>query len=101
MRLSCDALQRAAERKEDFEAVPNLDGGVFSRVSFLPTGAYEWPRGAGWRQLTGESPLDPGPTFDELKTIVADPEWRDDPDEKATTVAMECVRELKEDSENS
>jgi hypothetical protein len=65
------------------------------------TGAYEWRRGAGWRQLTGESPLDPGPTFDELKTIVADPEWRDDPDEKATTVAMECVRELKEDSENS
>jgi hypothetical protein len=51
--------------------------------------------------MTGESPLDPGPTFDELKTIVADPEWRDDPDEKATTVAMECVRELKEDSENS
>jgi hypothetical protein len=46
--------------------------------------------------MTGESPLDPGPTFD-----VADPEWRDDPDEKATTVAMECVRELKEDSENS
>jgi hypothetical protein len=42
--------------------------------------------------MTGESPLDPGPTFDELKTIVADPEWRDDPDEKATTVAMECVQ---------
>jgi hypothetical protein len=56
---------------------------------------------SGWRQLTGENPLGLGPTFNELKTIVADPEWRDDPDGKATRVAMECVRELKEDSENS
>jgi hypothetical protein len=87
---------------EDFEGVPDLDAGAFSRVFVLAyTGVYEWRRGAGWRQLKGESPLDPGPPFDELKTILRDPEWRDDPDGKAKTVAMECVRELKEDSEKS
>jgi len=40
----------------DFAQVPSLESYVFSRVFVLAwTGAYEWQRGAGWRQLTGES----------------------------------------------
>jgi hypothetical protein len=87
---------------DDFEAVPNLDAGAFSRVFILAyTGVYEWQIGAGWRRLMGESPVDHGSSFDEMKTILTDPEWLDDPDGKATAVAMECLRELREGSEKS
>jgi hypothetical protein len=30
-----------------------------------------------------------------LKVVLSDPEWLDDPDSKATQVAMECLREMR------
>jgi hypothetical protein len=87
---------------EDFDAVPNLDGWAFSRVFVLAyTGAYEWQKGKGWRQMTGESPVDHGLTSNETKTVLADPELWDDPDKWAHDVAMECVRELREGGDKS
>ena len=58
------------------------------------TGAYEWRRGAGWRRLTGESAAAEGPSFDEMKSVLSDPEWLTDPDSKSMQVAMECLRDL-------
>jgi hypothetical protein len=66
---------------EDFASVPSLEPYVFSRVFVLAfTGAYEWQRGVGWRRLTGESAEGRGPSFDELKGVLNDREWLDDPD---------------------
>jgi hypothetical protein len=81
---------------EDFEAVPSLEPFVFSRVFVLAfTGAYEWRRGAGWRKLTGEDRENRGPSLTELQGVLSDPEWLDDPDGKAMTVAMECLRDTR------
>jgi hypothetical protein len=85
---------------EDFEAVPSLEGFVFSRVFVLAyTGAYEWQKGNGWRRLTGESPIDHGLFSEGTEMVLADPEWWNDPDRKAHDVAMECVRQLREGAE--
>jgi hypothetical protein len=81
---------------EDFAAVPSLDPFVFSRVFVLAfTGAYEWSRVAGWRKLTGENREPQGPSFDELKAVLRDPEWFSDPDGKAMKVAAETLREIR------
>jgi hypothetical protein len=81
---------------EDFSSVPTLDPFVFSRVFVLAvTGAYEWRKGAGWRKLTGENAEGHGPSFDELKGVLNDPEWLSDPNGKAIKVAMECLREMR------
>jgi hypothetical protein len=82
---------------EDFAAVPSLEWSAFSRVFVLAyTGAYEWRKAAGWRKLTGTSLTGQGASFDELKNVLSDPEWLDDPDGKAVQVAMECLREIRE-----
>jgi hypothetical protein len=87
---------------EDFDAVPSLEPYVFSRVFVLAyTGAYEWRRGTGWRRLTGESLAGQETTFDELKSVLSDPQWLDDPEAKAAKVAMECLREIREDAGES
>jgi hypothetical protein len=86
----------------DFAGVPSLDPFIFERVFFLAyMGAYEWQRGSGWRRFTGESRAAHGPSFDELKAILADPEWVADPDGKATKVAMDTLREIREGSGDS
>jgi hypothetical protein len=73
---------------EDFEAVPSLNPYAFDRVFvFAYTGAYEWRRNAGWRRLDGEPVVRNGPSFDELKAVLTDPEWLADPDGKAMRVA--------------
>jgi hypothetical protein len=84
---------------EDFNAVPDLEPYVFDRVFVLAyTGAYEWRRGAGWRKLTGESVADGGPSFDELKSVLSDPEWLADPDGKATNVSLETLRDMRKET---
>jgi hypothetical protein len=45
--------------------------------------------GGAWLCNTG---ADQGPSFDELKSTLANPEWLNDPDGKATIVAMDCLR---------
>jgi hypothetical protein len=81
---------------EDFSSVPSLDPFAFSRVFVLAfTGAYEWQRGAGWRKLMGEDSDSRGPSFDELKAVLDDPESLDDPIGKGTRVAAECLRKLR------
>jgi hypothetical protein len=81
---------------EDFDVVPSLEPYAFSRVFVLAyTGAYEWRRGAGWRRLTGESLAGQGPSFHELKSVLSDPEWLNDPDGKAARVAMNCLRDMR------
>jgi hypothetical protein len=60
------------------------------------TGTYEWSRGSGWRQLTGDNRRDQ-PTLDALKRTLSDPEWVSDPEGKARRIAMECVREIRGD----
>jgi len=82
---------------EDFDSVPSLEYYAFSRVFvFTFTGAYEWRKGGSWRKLTGDSPAAQGPSFDDLKNVLSDPEWLDDPDGKAMRVATECLREKNE-----
>jgi hypothetical protein len=81
---------------EDFGSVPSLDGYVFSRVFVLAwTGAYEWRRGTGWRKLTGENTESRGLSFDELKAVLGDREWLDDPDGKAMKVAAETLQDMR------
>jgi hypothetical protein len=81
---------------DDFDSVPSLDRFIFSRVFVLAfTGAYEWQRGDGWRKLTGENRERKGPSFDELKAVLKDREWLDDPNGKAMKVATECLRESR------
>jgi hypothetical protein len=93
----------AGDRREPLhQAAFSNSSMIGKRCRQPPHTAPEGGSTGGQVVLTGENPLDPGgPTFDELKTIVADPERRDDPDGKATTVARECARKLQEDSENS
>jgi hypothetical protein len=80
----------------DFASVPSLEPYVFERVFVLAwTGAYEWRRGAGWRQLTGESVKRPRSSFDELKDVLSDREWLNDPDAKAAQVAADTLSELR------
>lgn len=83
---------------EDFSSVPSLDSFAFSRVFVLTvTGTYEWQRDVGWRKLTGVSVGGHGPSCDELKGVLSDPEWLDDPNGKAMKVALECLREMRRD----
>lgn len=63
---------------------------------FTFTGAYEWRKGEGWRKLTGDSPAAQGAAFDDLKDVISDSEWVEDPDSKAMRVAMECLRKKNE-----
>ena len=87
---------------EDFDSVPNLESYVFSRVFVLAfTGAYEWRRSVGWRKLTGDDIQGHGPSFDELKGVLNDPEWLSDPDGKAERVAAECLREMRRNGDES
>ena len=82
---------------EDFASFPSLESYAFSRVFVLTfTGAYAWRRGEGWSRLTGESPTAQVPSFADLKNVLTDPEWLDDPDGKAMRVAAECLREKNE-----
>lgn len=86
----------------DFTSVPSLDGSAFSRVIVLAsTGAYEWRRTSGWRQLTGESAENHGSTFDDLKAVLNDPEWLDDPSGKAMKVAEQTLREIRQERDAS
>jgi len=39
--------------------------------------------------------------LDELKSVLADPEWLDDPNGKATKVAMDMLPEMKKGGNNS
>ena len=81
---------------EDFGSVPSLKPYVFSRVFVLAwTGAFEWQRGAGWRQLTGQSAEMRGRSVDELKGILNDRGWLDDPDGKAMEMAEQTLREMR------
>jgi hypothetical protein len=87
---------------EDFDAVPSLESCAFERVFVLAyTGAYEWRRGVGWRRLTGESIVGQGPSFDDLKSVLSDPERLADPDGKAMQVARECLHDLRKDTAES
>jgi hypothetical protein len=88
---------------DDFEAVPSLESYVFERVFVLDyTGAYEWQRGASWRRLTGESVADHGgPSFDDLKSVLSDPEWLADSDGKAIQAARKCLHDLHKDAAES
>jgi hypothetical protein len=87
---------------EDFGAVPPLESYAFERVFVLAyTGSYEWCRSAGWRKLTGESVAGHGPSFDELKSVLSDPEWLTDPDGKAMQAARECLHDLRKDAAES
>jgi hypothetical protein len=87
---------------EDFASVPSLDAYAYSKVFVLAyTGAYEWRRGAGWRKLTGERTQGHGSSFDELKGVLNDPEWLEDPNGKAMKVAMEVLREMRGNGEAS
>jgi hypothetical protein len=80
---------------EDFASVPSLNPYVFERVFVLAwTGAYEWRRGASWRRLTGDSAEPPRSSFDELKGVLKDREWLDDPDAKARKVAEQTLRDM-------
>jgi hypothetical protein len=80
----------------DFASVPSLAGSAFSRVILLGnTGAYEWQRASGWRRLTGQGSAKAGSNFDELKSVLNDPEWLADPDGKASKVAEETLREIR------
>jgi hypothetical protein len=82
---------------DDFGSVPSLEPYIFSRVFVLAyTGAYEWQRGVGWRKLTGESEEVRGPTFDELRWVLNDREWLDDPNAKAMKVAEQTLREMRQ-----
>jgi hypothetical protein len=84
---------------EDFSSVPSLEPYVFSSVVALAyTGSYEWQRGAGWRRLTGENSQGQGPSFDELKGVLNDPEWLDDPAGKAMKV---CGADLARNASRS
>ncbi len=75
--------------------MPSLDSYSFDRIFlFAATGAYQWHRGGHWRSL-GEQSEAQGPSFDELMNVLRDPQWLGDPDEKATKVAEEVIRELK------
>jgi hypothetical protein len=81
---------------EDFASVPSLEPYKFSRVFLLAfTAAYEWRKGAGWRKLTGESSRIEGPTLDELKEVLRDPEWLANPHAKAMKVAADCLRDIE------
>jgi hypothetical protein len=81
---------------EDFASVLSLAPYVFERVFVLAwTGAYEWRRGARWRQLTRESAERRKSSFDELKGVLNDREWLDDPDAKAMQVAERTLREMR------
>jgi hypothetical protein len=81
---------------EDFGSVPSLEPYVFSRVFVLAfTGAYEWQRGVGWRKLAGESGPNQGPSFDELKSVLSDPDWLADPNGKALKVAEETLLDMR------
>ena len=81
----------------DFTSVPSLDGSPFSRVIVLAnTGSYEWQRTSGWRQLIGQNTTNPGPTFAKLKSVLDDPEWLANPDDKASEVAEETLREIRQ-----
>jgi len=88
---------------DDFASVPGLEPYVFSRVFVLAyTGAYEWQRGAGWRQLTGESAGEAGgPSLDKLKGVLNDREWLDDPNGKAMKVAAEVLQEMRPKPDHS
>jgi len=84
----------------DFNTIPGLTAALhasrFSRVFILAfNGVFGWERATGWSKLAGETPQAQGPSFDEIKGILSDPEWLADPDGKAMRVAMECVRELR------
>jgi hypothetical protein len=77
---------------EDFDAVPSLEAYLFSRVFVLAfTGAYQWKRGEGWQKLTGENRQ--GPSLDELKAVLKDPDWLEDCEAKAEKVAAQCRQE--------
>ncbi len=85
----------------DFASVPCLDGTVFSRVIVLAnTGVYEWQRTSGWRQLTRHT-AKPESAFDHLKSVLNDPEWLADPDGKASKVAEETLREMRQNRNTS
>jgi hypothetical protein len=87
---------------EDFASVPSLEPYVFSRVFVLAyTGAYEWQRGTGWRRLAGENSQSQGPSFDELKGVLNDPEWLDDPDGKVVKVAAQTLEESRQKAAGS
>jgi hypothetical protein len=80
---------------EDFEAVPSLEPYVFSRVFVLAfTGTYQWKRGEGWRQLTGENREAERPSLD-VRAVLRDPEWLVDPDAKAEQVAADVLQEFR------
>ena len=82
---------------EDFSSVPSLEPYAFSRVFVLAfTGAYEWQRGVGWRQLTGANAERRGSSFDQLKGALSDQEWLDDPDAKAMKVATQTLQEMRQ-----
>ncbi len=81
----------------DFASVPNLDSSAFSRIIVLAnTGVYEWQRTSGWRQLTGHGTANPRSNFDELKSVLSDPEWLADPDGRASTVGEETLRAIQQ-----
>jgi hypothetical protein len=81
----------------DFISVPSLDGSAFSRVIVLTnTGAYEWQRTSGWRQLIGQNTANPGSTLDEFKSVLNDAEWLANPDGKASEVVEETLREIRQ-----
>jgi hypothetical protein len=46
--------------------------------------------------LTGEAAAGQGPTLDELKAALTDPERLNDPDGKAMRVAADVLREMRE-----
>jgi hypothetical protein len=87
---------------EDFGSVPSLEPYIFSRVFVLAyTGAYEWQRGSGWRRLTGENSQGQGPSFDELKGVLNDPEWLSDPDGNAKKAVAQTLREMRAKADGS
>jgi hypothetical protein len=82
---------------EDFDAVPSLEPYIFSSVVVLAyTGAYEWQRGVGWRRLTGGNSQGQGPSFDDLKGVLNDPEWLGDPEGKAMKVAAQTLADMRQ-----
>lgn len=83
----------------DFAALSDLSdalkNGPFTRLYMLAfNGVYQWDRTGGWENLSPPRTGGKGPTFDELKAVLDDPEWLGDPMGKAERVAKQVLDEL-------
>lgn len=88
------------EGAADFDAVPELAAalttGPFAKAYVLAIGGlYQWDRPGRWTNLAPSHTGARGPSLDELKAALSDPEWLADPVGKADKVAKEVLDELR------